>query len=190
MNQRRSHFPLLELSAGLGGVSFGISRSLSASPNAFCGRKRKNVSHAFPSRRGDWFQKVWKSLPSATARPFGAAECALDSLRAFRSDQSRMERQTPNHALQPTATLAFSSRCPALTSTGSVTAGAPAMNPGTCRAFASRRLAHTRAPRSRWLSLGSLGVARTFQTIPHSNKPHETASHRRNLFVCQLRISC
>ena len=159
MNQRRSHFPLLELSAGLGGVSFGISRSLSASPNAFCGLQRKAVSHAFASRHGDELSKVWKSLASLTARSFGGAQRGLDSLRAFRSDQSRMERQTPNHALQPTATLAFSSRCPALTSTGSVTAGAPAMKPGTSRAFALRRFAHTRASGSRSLSLGSLGVS-------------------------------
>ena len=77
---------------------------------------------------------------------------------AYRVSTPFTTTATPNHALQPTATLAFSSRCPALTSTGSVTAGAPAMKPGTCRAFASRRLAHTPAPRSRWLSLGSLGV--------------------------------
>ena len=66
--------------------------------------------------------------------------------------------ETPNHALQRTATLAFSYRCAAVTSTGSVTACAPAMKPGTCRAFASRRRAHTRALGSRSLSLGSLGV--------------------------------
>ena len=65
---------------------------------------------------------------------------------------------TPNHALQPTATLAFSFRSAALSSTGSVTAYAPAMKPGIRRAFASRRCAHTRALGSRSLSLGSLGV--------------------------------
>ena len=67
---------------------------------------------------------------------------------------------SPNHALQRTATMTFSYRSAVLTSTGSVTACAPAMKPGTCRAFASRRLAHTRASGSRSLSLGSLGVAR------------------------------
>ena len=66
---------------------------------------------------------------------------------------------TPNHALQRTATLAFSYRRAALTSTGSVTACAPATKPGTCRAFASRRFAATRAHGSRSLSLGSLGVS-------------------------------
>ena len=76
-----------------------------------------------------------------------------------RSDTSTNSSMTPtpNHALQPTATLAFSCRSAALSSTGSVTACAPAMKPGTCRAFASRRFAHTRASGSRWLSLGSLG---------------------------------
>ena len=64
---------------------------------------------------------------------------------------------TPNHALQRTATLAFSYRRAALTSTGSVTAYAPAMKPSIRRACASRRRAHTRALGSRSLSLGSLG---------------------------------
>ena len=66
----------------------------------------------------------------------------------------------PNHALEPTATLAFSCGRAAPGSTGSVTAYAPAMKPGIRRAFALRRLAATRAPRSRSLSLGSLAVAR------------------------------
>ena len=65
--------------------------------------------------------------------------------------------ESPNHALQRTATLAFSFRCAAVSSTGSVTACAPAAKPRTCRAFALRRRAHTRALRSRSLSLGSFG---------------------------------
>ena len=68
------------------------------------------------------------------------------------------EGVSPNHALQRTATLAFSYRGAAVTSPGSDTAWAPAMKPSTCRAFASRRFAHTRASGSRSLSLGSLGV--------------------------------
>ena len=64
---------------------------------------------------------------------------------------------SPNHALQRTATLAFSYRSAAGSSTGSVTACAPAMKPGTCRAFASPRRAHTRALGPRSLSWGSLG---------------------------------
>ena len=36
----------------------------------------------------------------------------------------------------------------------------PAMKPGTARAFALRRRAHSRAPGPESLSLGSLGVAR------------------------------
>ena len=80
-------------------------------------------------------------------------------LRLFPLDLSSNNPESPNHALQRTATLAFSYRCAAPSSTGSVTACAPATKPGTCRAFALRRCAVTRAPRSRSLSLGSLGVA-------------------------------
>ena len=65
---------------------------------------------------------------------------------------------SPNPALQRTAALAFSCRAAALNSTGSVTACAPAMKPSTCRAFASRRSAHTRASGLRSLSFWSLGV--------------------------------
>ncbi len=72
------------------------------------------------------------------------------------------ETPKPNHAPQPTATLAVSCRRAAPGPTGSVTAGAPTMKPGTCRAFASRRRALTRALRSRWLSLRSLGDLHTF----------------------------
>ena len=64
---------------------------------------------------------------------------------------------SPNHALQRTATLAFSYRSAVPIPTGSVTACAPAMKPSTCRAFASPRFTHTRASGSRSLSLGSLG---------------------------------
>ena len=70
-----------------------------------------------------------------------------------------LAQKAPNHALQRTATVAFSYRCAAVSSTGSVTACAPAMKPGTCRAFALRRRAHPRAFGSRSLSLGSLGVS-------------------------------
>ena len=76
---------------------------------------------------------------------------------SFTADQSAMN-ETPNHALQRTATLAFSYRCAALAPTGSVTACAPATKPSTCRAFASRRCAHLRIPGSRSLSLGSLDL--------------------------------
>jgi len=70
--------------------------------------------------------------------------------------------EAPNPALQRTAALAFSYRNAGLRSTGSVTACAPAMKPGTCRAFASRRRAHTRAHGLRSLSFEPLGGERTF----------------------------
>ena len=79
--------------------------------------------------------------------------------------------ESPNHALQRTATLAFSYRSAAVGSTGSVTACAPAMKPGTCRAFASRRRAHTRALGSRSLSLGSLGASARLAAKTQTTKP-------------------
>ena len=53
-----------------------------------------------------------------------------------------------------------------VSSTGSVTAYAPAMKPSIRRAFASRRFAHTRGSGSRSLSLGSLG---DFRASPKMN---------------------
>ena len=84
---------------------------------------------------------------------------ATDTFTDSTMEHTPNRPETPNHALQPTATLAFSCRRAALSSTGSVTAYAPAMKPGIRRACASRRLADTRALGSRWLSLGSLGVS-------------------------------
>ena len=72
---------------------------------------------------------------------------------------------TPNPALQRTAALAFSYRSAAVRSTGSVTACAPAMKPGTCRAFASRRSAHTRASGLRSLSFEPFGDKMRLATI-------------------------
>ena len=98
--------------------------------------------------------------PLPAAGRSAAATCTRRS--ALTRQCWRNSERTPNHALQRTATLAFSYRCAALTSTGSVTACAPAMKPSTCRAFASRRIAHTRASGLRSLSLRSLGVASRF----------------------------
>ena len=94
----------------------------------------------------------------------------------------------PNTALQRTAALAFSYRSAGERSTGSVTACAPAMKPGTCRAFASRRSAHTRASGRRSLSFRSLGVAtrlvfnEAFSPVSHSFMPslfHPVVAPRR-----------
>jgi len=70
-----------------------------------------------------------------------------------------MSRTLPDTALQRTAALAFSYRRAGLTATGSVTAGAPATQPGTCRAFASLRSAPARASGLRSLRFWPSGVA-------------------------------
>jgi hypothetical protein len=72
---------------------------------------------------------------------------------------SSLDETSPNTALQRTAALAFSYRRAGGRSTGSVTACAPTMKPSTCRAFASRRSAHTRASGLRSLSFWSLGAS-------------------------------
>jgi len=64
----------------------------------------------------------------------------------------------PNHALQRTPGFGVQLPSAALIRPAQSRAVRPAMKPGTARAFASRRRAHTRAPGSESLSLGSLGV--------------------------------
>ena len=157
MNVSLSPSPFRGLLASLGGVGFGVGRSLSASANAFCSRQRKNVCQAFPSRRGDRLSRIWLPLASATAQPFGAAQRPLDSMSAFRSDPIRMERSTPNHALQRTPGFGVQLPSAALIRPAQSRAVLPAMKPGTARAFALRRRAHSRAPGPESLSLGSLG---------------------------------
>ena len=107
--------------------------------------------------------------PPQTHGPQHAATRSAAAIFTRRSALSpagcRKSQRTPNHALQRTAALAFSFRGAAVTSTGSVTACAPAMKPGTSRAFASPRSAATRASGPRSLSLGSLGVS---ELVPKS----------------------
>ena len=159
MNERRSHFPLRKLLASLRGYGFGAGRSLPVSAEVFRGRERKAVSHAFASRHGDELPKVWKSLASLTARSFGGAQRALDSMSAFRPDPIRMERSTPNHALQRTPGFGVQLPSAALIRPAQSRAVLPAMKPGTARAFALRRRPHSRAPGPESLSLGSLGAS-------------------------------
>ena len=66
---------------------------------------------------------------------------------------------TPNHALQRTPGFGVQLPGAALIRPAQSRAVLPAMKPGTARAFALRRRAHTRAPGPESLSLGSLGVA-------------------------------
>ena len=65
---------------------------------------------------------------------------------------------TPNHALQRTPGFGVQLPSAALVRPAQSRAVLPAMKPGTARAFASRRCAHSRAPGPESLSLGSLGV--------------------------------
>src|SRR5437763_10548099 len=64
---------------------------------------------------------------------------------------------TPNHALQRTPGFGVQLPRAALIRPAQSRAVLPAMKPGTARAFASRRCAHSRAAGPESLSLGSLG---------------------------------
>src|SRR6266852_3089800 len=64
---------------------------------------------------------------------------------------------TPNHALQRTPGFGVQLPGAALIRPAQSRAVLPAMKPGTARAFALRRRAHSRAPGPESLSLGSLG---------------------------------
>ena len=64
---------------------------------------------------------------------------------------------TPNHALQRTPGFGVQLPGAALIRPAQSRAVLPPMKPGTARAFALRRRAHSRAPGPESLSLGSLG---------------------------------
>jgi len=64
---------------------------------------------------------------------------------------------SPNHALQRTPGFGVQLPGAALVRPAQSRAVLPAMKPGTARAFALRRRAHSRAPGPESLSLGSLG---------------------------------
>ena len=68
--------------------------------------------------------------------------------------------RTPNHALQRTPGFGVQLPGAAVVRPAQSRAVLPAMKPGTARAFALRRRAHSRAPGPESLSLGSLGVTR------------------------------
>ena len=72
----------------------------------------------------------------------------------------RKSERTPNHALQRTPGCPVQLPRAAVVRPAQSRAVLPAMKPGTARAFALRRCAHTRAHGPESLSLGSLGVLR------------------------------
>src|SRR5213594_759143 len=65
----------------------------------------------------------------------------------------------PNHALQRTPGFGVQLPSAAVVRPAQSRAVLPAMKPGTARAFASRRRAHSRVPGPESLSLGSLGAS-------------------------------
>ena len=65
--------------------------------------------------------------------------------------------ETPNHALQRTPGFGVQLPSAALVRPAQSRAVLPAMKPGTARAFALRRRAHSRVPGPESLSLGALG---------------------------------
>ena len=67
------------------------------------------------------------------------------------------ERTSPNQALQRTPGFGVQLPGAALVRPAQSRAVLPPIKPGTARAFALRRRAHTRAPGPESLSLGSLG---------------------------------
>ncbi len=146
-----------EVGDSLMDAGFGAGVSLAAPANDPFMRERGFAIASGSSRRVGRVAKVGEPAASSAPGAFGAALARRRRFGWRAPGLSSSQRVTPNTALQRTATLAFSYRCAAVTLTGSVTAYALAMNPSIRRACASRRCAHTRAPRSRSLSLGSLG---------------------------------
>src|SRR5467141_370860 len=83
----------------------------------------------------------------------------------------------PNHALQRTPGFGVQLPGAALIRPAQSRAVLPAMKPGTARAFALRRRAHSRAPGPESLSLGSLDHFARHET---NRRFHESA-HRLGL---------
>ena len=78
---------------------------------------------------------------------------------AFTHQCNSSSERTPNHALQRTPGFGGQFPRAALIRPAQSRAVLPTMKPGTARAFASRRRAHSRAPGPESLSLGSLGAS-------------------------------
>ena len=95
------------------------------------------------------------SFSSPVIRPSSASP----SIARFLSHVSPESNRTPNHALQRTPGFGVQLPSAALVRPAQSRAVLPAMKPGTARACALRRRAHSRAPGPESLSLGSLGVA-------------------------------
>ena len=140
-------------------------------------RRVARYGRGFHKQCPDW-PAAWLARPAANS--VGAGDCHYDcdisllrSLLRFtaEADFSHVKangclfvpQMTPNHALQRTPGFGVQLPRAALVRPAQSRAVRPAMKPGTARAFALRRRAHSRAPGPQSLSLGSLGVARAIQ---------------------------
>ena len=100
---------------------------------------------------------------------------------------------TPNHALQRTPGFGVQLPSAALIRPAQSRAVLPAMKPGTARAFALRRRAHSRAPGPESLSLGSLGDFAHLRAIRRSSKQsarQRVTSETMNLLRHVIAIFC
>ena len=101
--------------------------------------------------------------PPQTHGPQHAATRSAAAIFTRRSaltrQRSRQSERTPNHALQRTPGHGGQFPRRAFIRPAQSRAVLPAMKPGTARAFALRRCAHSRVPGPESLSLGSLGAS-------------------------------
>ena len=131
-----------------------------------CGASATNHAIAeLPVPRVSTSRRLWpflQSMRSLTASSSASDARAVTSEPSlFRSPgrESIPKRMTPNHALQRTPGFGVQLPSAAVARPAQSRAVLPAMKPGTARAFASRRRAHSRVPGPESLSLGSLGAA-------------------------------
>src|SRR5207237_1089858 len=119
------------------------------------------LTHGIAARTGRTSRHHWQSgllsrqarRDLRTGRPPCASPCYSPAVKGLPSFSCA------NHALQRTPGFGVQLPGAALIRPAQSRAVLPAMKPGTARAFASRRRAHTRVPGPESLSLGSLGVA-------------------------------
>ena len=119
-----------------------------------------------PCSTGPRFSSFVGSIRSGVASflsPVIRSFSASLSVSRFLSHVSPESERTPNHALQRTPGYGVQLPSAALVRPAQSRAVLPAMKPGTARAFALRRRAHSRAPGPESLSLGSLG------DLPHAH---------------------
>src|SRR6266478_2602676 len=122
-------------------------------------RKHPNLVPPFSPAPDQGRQRVRESSASATfSSPVIRSSSASLSVSRLLLHVSTESNRTPNHALQRTPGFGVQLPSAAVARPAQSRAVLPAMKPGTARAFASRRRAHTRAPGPESLSLGSLGV--------------------------------